>query len=63
VIIEIKAVQKITPPDRLQIISYLRATTFEIGLLFHFGPTPAFERFIDHPNRMMPPGMLASTRA
>jgi GxxExxY protein len=51
VIIECKASEKIFPPDRKQLVTYLRATTFEVGVLLHFGPVPRFERYIDHPKR------------
>src|SRR5437868_14449074 len=54
VIIECKASEKIFPPDRKQLITYLRATTFEVGVLLHFGPVPRFERYIDHPKRSGP---------
>jgi GxxExxY protein len=51
VIVENKAAEKIFSADRLQLISYLRATTFEVGLLLHFGPISQFQRYIDHPKR------------
>jgi len=51
VIIECKAAEKVFPPDRKQLITYLRATAFEVGVLLHFGPAPRFERFIDRPKR------------
>jgi len=51
IIVENKATEKLCPADRMQLLSYLRATKFEVGLLLHFGPTAGFERFIDHPKR------------
>jgi GxxExxY protein len=51
VIVENKATEKLVPVHRAQLIAYLKATSFEVGLLLHFGPTPRFERFIDHPKR------------
>jgi GxxExxY protein len=51
VIVENKATEKLFHTDRMQLISYLRATSFEVGVLLHFGPEPRFERFIDHPKR------------
>ncbi len=51
VVIENKAVEKVTDADRRQLISYLRATQFEVGILLHFGPEPRFERFIDYPKK------------
>jgi GxxExxY protein len=59
VIVECKSAEKLFPPDRKQLISYLRATRFEVGVLLHFGPAPRFERFIDHPKRK---GESAATR-
>jgi GxxExxY protein len=54
VIVENKAAEKIFSADRMQLISYLRATTFEVGVLLHFGPVARFERYIDHPKRCGP---------
>jgi GxxExxY protein len=51
VIVENKAAEKLCSADRMQLISYLRATTFEVGLVLHFGPIPRFQRYIDHPKR------------
>jgi hypothetical protein len=39
----------------MQLISYLRATTFEVGVLLLFGPVARFERYIDHPKRAAHP--------
>ena len=36
---------------RPQLISYLRAGPYEVGVLLHFGPTPKFFRLIDSPKR------------
>ena len=51
VIVENKAAEKLCSADRKQLINYLRATRFEVGLLLHFGPAPNFERFIDCPKK------------
>ena len=56
VVIENKATEKLCSADRLQIVSYLRATSFSVGLLLHFGPAPKFERFVDHPKKQPPRG-------
>ncbi|MEO6210361.1 MAG: GxxExxY protein [Gemmatimonadaceae bacterium] len=50
-VVEIKSTEKLSPADRLQLINYIRATKFEVGLLLHFGPAPRFERFIDSPKK------------
>ena len=46
VIVEIKAARAIESAYEAQIMHYLRATDFEIGLLMSFGPKPEFRRFI-----------------
>lgn len=51
VIVEGKTGEKLPPPSRLQIVTYLHATMFEVGLLLHFGPRPSFQRFVDSPKR------------
>jgi len=51
VIVENKAAENLSEADRMQVISYLRATKFEVGVLIHLGPLPKFERYIDHPKR------------
>jgi GxxExxY protein len=51
VIVESKAREKLVPAWQAQLITYLRATTFEVGVLLHFGPRPSFHRFIDWPKR------------
>jgi GxxExxY protein len=51
IIVESKATEKLAPAARTQIVSYLRASTFAVGLLLHFGPKPSFQRFIDWPKR------------
>src|SRR5215475_6123881 len=51
IIVESKATEKLAPAARIQIVSYLRASTFPVGLLLHFGPKPSFQKFIDWPKR------------
>lgn len=51
VVVENKATERVSTADRMQLIAYLRATSFEIGVLLHFGPAARFERFIDWPKR------------
>ncbi|MDQ2931340.1 MAG: GxxExxY protein [Gemmatimonadota bacterium] len=62
-IVEIKSTGKLSPADRLQLINYLRATKFEVGLLLHLGPAPRFERFIDHPKKSFSTGIGSQSRA
>ena len=49
VVVENKATEKLSPADRVQLVSYLRAISFAVGPLLHFDPTPRFERFMDYP--------------
>src|SRR5262245_28922129 len=51
IIVESKATEKLAPAARIQIVSYLRASAFPVGLLLHFGPKPSFQKFIDWPKR------------
>jgi GxxExxY protein len=47
IIVEAKATAALSLIDKRQVINYLRATGFELGLLLHFGPEPRFERCIN----------------
>lgn len=48
IILEIKAVDKLIDKDRSQVLNYLNATGFEVGLLVNFGHHPKIEheRFV-----------------
>jgi len=48
VILEIKAVKEIAPEHRAQILNYLKATGYKVGLLANFGahPKAIVERFV-----------------
>jgi GxxExxY protein len=46
VIVEIEASRLLVAADRKQLLNYLRASSIELGMLLHFGPKPAFHRFI-----------------
>ena len=46
IVVECKRVEKIAPTHRAQVIHYLHASRYPLGLLFNFGPEPRFERFI-----------------
>ncbi len=43
IIVEIKAVSKLIDEHRAQVINYLNATGFELGLLVNFGAHPKLE--------------------
>jgi GxxExxY protein len=44
VIVECKAIKKLDEDDEAQLLNYLRATPYEVGLLLNFGPRPEFRR-------------------
>jgi GxxExxY protein len=44
VIVELKATSRITDDHSAQLLNYLRATPYEVGLLLNFGPKPEFVR-------------------
>jgi GxxExxY protein len=46
VIIEVKSTELLNPNDTRQLLNYLRATPFTVGLLLHFGPKPKFKRLV-----------------
>lgn len=46
VLLEIKSTAALSEADRRQLFNYLRASSQNVGLLLHFGPKPAYERFI-----------------
>jgi GxxExxY protein len=46
VVVENKLTERLTPNDHRQVINFLRATRWEVGLLLHFGPKPFFYRFV-----------------
>jgi GxxExxY protein len=46
VLIEIKAREDLYPIHLAQLLNYLRASSFEIGLLFNFGSRPKFKRLV-----------------
>jgi GxxExxY protein len=46
VIIEIKACESLCEEHETQLLNYLKATNFEVGLLLNFGKKPEFRRKI-----------------
>lgn len=51
VIVEIKTVERLLDEHEAQILNYLKATSYEIGLLLNFGPKPEVKRKIFDNNR------------
>jgi len=46
VIIELKAASRLLVDHEAQLLNYLRATPYEVGLVLNFGPKPDFRRKI-----------------
>ena len=44
VLVEIKAVRTLAPEHEAQLLNYLKATPYEVGLLLNFGPKPEIKR-------------------
>jgi len=44
VIVEVKAAQSLVDSHEAQLLNYLKATTYEVGLLLNFGPEPQIKR-------------------
>jgi recombinational DNA repair protein (RecF pathway) len=53
VVVEAKSTALLAENASRQLYNYLRCTTFEVGLLIHFGPKPLFSRCICE-NRFKP---------
>lgn len=58
VVVELKARYEVGPPEKRQLLNYLRVTGMQIGLLLHFGPEAKFYRLIEstHARRSDPRG-------
>jgi len=46
VIVEVKAVRTLGDAHEAQLLNYLKATPYEVGLLLNFGPSPQIKRKI-----------------
>ena len=46
VIVEVKAVRQFLPEHEAQLLNYLKATPYEVGLLLNFGPKTEIKRKI-----------------
>jgi len=46
VVVELKVARSLAAVHNVQVINYLRATRFEVGLLLNFGPRAEFRRFV-----------------
>jgi GxxExxY protein len=54
IIVELKTGRDIEPAWEKQLLNYLRATDVEVGLLFNFGPTAQFRRYVFENKRKNP---------
>lgn len=57
-IVEVKCAPEIEPFHKAQLLHYLKATQFEVGLLFNFGRQPQFARVIYQSARSRRPAEL-----
>jgi GxxExxY protein len=46
VVVELKATRALTQVHEAQLLNYLKATSYEVGLLLNFGPKPQVKRKI-----------------
>ena len=44
VVVELKAVRKLSEEHEAQLLNYLKATPYEVGILLNFGPKPEIRR-------------------
>ena len=49
VIVELKATKAIAPEHEAQVLNYIKATPYEVGLVLNFGPQATKKRFV-YPN-------------
>ena len=54
VLIELKTGREVEPAWEKQLLNYLRATDVEVGLLFNFGPSAQFRRYVFENNKKNP---------
>lgn len=54
IVVELKSTATISNSASRQIYNYLKATNLSVGLLFHFGPKPAFWRIVGDVARSNP---------
>ena len=54
VIVELKTGREIDPGWEKQLLNYLRATQIEVGMLFNFGPSAQFRRYVFENERKNP---------
>ncbi len=57
VLVELKAASRLLIEHEAQLLNYLRATPYEVGLLLNFGPKPDFRRKVFDNSRKTPTWM------
>jgi GxxExxY protein len=62
VLLELKAARDLSPAHDVQVLNYLRATDYEVGLLLNFGPRPSFRRLVFENTRKRPRGIRVHQR-
>ena len=62
VLVELKAVEKVSGEHEAQLLHYLRATDYEVGLLLNFGPEPLVRRKVLDAARKKARGAKVPTR-
>jgi GxxExxY protein len=63
VIVETKSTAELHRAASRQVLNYLRATGFEVGLLLHFGPEPKFHRLVSSSERISAPSAVTAKSA
>ena len=62
VLVELKAVEKVNGVHEAQLLHYLRATDYEVGLLLNFGPEPLVRRKVLDAARKKPRGAIVPNK-
>jgi hypothetical protein len=54
IVVEVKAAEAISKAAYRQCYSYLRSTSLQVGLVFHFGPEPRIKRIVSDDRSLGP---------
>lgn len=47
IVLENKSAEQLPPYAQRQLMNYLRSSTFQVGLVLHYGPKPKFYKLVD----------------
>jgi PD-(D/E)XK nuclease superfamily len=61
VLLEFEAMRPPDPQFEAQVLSYLRSTRLEVGLLLYFNPQPTFKRLVFANTRKLLPSFSAAS--